>query len=115
MRSRDLNKWPNGIRLAYRQQFQCGHFVSIWSNHPKPVTIPKGTAFDPDYSLPGILDPELRARVLEMGCIKCVEPVEPLDYQHRGRGGFLKNYVEHVGPSDLELAEEHGFDREELY
>ncbi len=90
MRSRELLQWPNGIRLAFRQQFWCGHVVTVFSNREKildfGVASPTGSP----------VLPELRESVKSMGCIKCVEPVEPLDYEHKGRGGFLKNYVEKI-------------------
>lgn len=86
MRSQEIGReWPNGIRLAYRQQFRCGHFVPVWSNHPKPIL------FEPDPHV----DPDLKRRVLDAGCIKCEEPKEPLDWP-RNRGGFLASLIDEV-------------------
>lgn len=88
MKSYELGqKWPNGIRLVYRQQFPCGHFVPVWSNHEGPAVLR-----EPDWHV----DPALKRRVLDAGCIKCEPPAEPIPWRHRGVGGFLKNYVERV-------------------
>lgn len=86
MQSRELNEWPNGIRVAYRQYFQCGHGLTIWSN-AKDVRPPYSTDDDGNEAWR-----ELRSRVIEMGCLKCENPAEPLNYKHKGRGGFLKNF-----------------------
>lgn len=88
MRSRELTTWPNGIRLVYRQQFPCGHFVTVWSNHEGKVVLGDG----PNWHV----DPALKRRVLDAGCIKCEPPKEPLLWRHRGIGGFLKNYKEKI-------------------
>ncbi len=88
--SRELHRWPNEIRMAFYQQMWCGHVVAIFSNREKILDFSKSSP----HGSPVL--PDLKESVMAMGCIKCVEPVEPLDYQHKGSGGFLKNYAEFV-------------------
>ena len=87
--SREMNRWPNGIRILYRHVYPCGHKVTVWSNAKNPWV----HKVHPNQSPVNF---EIRDRVHSAGCIKCVEPAEPLDYQHQGRGGFLRNYKEEV-------------------
>ncbi len=89
--SRDLWVWPNGVRLSYKQLFPCGHIVTVWSNET-------GAKWPFNHHGKGENEAAraLRNRVKAMGCIKCVEPKEPVDYVHKGRGGFLRNLRERI-------------------
>lgn len=81
--SRELAQtWPNGIRLAFKQEMWCGHVVTIWSNREKILDFSKASPTGSPVLL------ELREAVIAMGCIKCVNPPEPLDWPRR-KGGFL--------------------------
>lgn len=90
MKSREIGApWPNGIRLVYRQVFWCGHSVPVWSNRKDTLDLSRG---GPNGSP---VHPELKKAVLEMGCVKCAEPYEPLDWP-RSKGGFLAQYAEKI-------------------
>lgn len=89
MRSRELSTWPNGVEMKYYQKLPCGHTVAIFSNQKVDWTpLLREGLESPSFT-------ELRQRVLEMGCIKCENPPEPLDWP-RSAGGFLASLVEKI-------------------
>lgn len=85
MRSRELSKWPNDIEMKYYQKFPCGHVVAIWSNQKVDwIPLTRGVE-SPSFT-------ELKSRVVEMGCLKCENPPEPLDWPRKS-GGYLASLV----------------------